>query len=127
VGGAVGRFTALFEALAIEWLKAASQKAVAGLLKLSWDEIHGIMERAVVRGLKRRQAEPVTKLGVDEKAFRRGHHYFTFRLSSEALRLSDSRLHRDQFLGALPHLFLEGAAPILRSRLSYSARSPAWC
>jgi transposase len=72
-----GRFTALFEALAIEWLKAASQKAVAGLLKLSWDEIHGIMERAVARGLKRRQVEPVTKLGVDEKAFRRGHHYFT--------------------------------------------------
>jgi len=34
------RFTALFEALAIEWLKAASQKALAGLLKLSWDEIH---------------------------------------------------------------------------------------
>ena len=31
------RFTALFEALAIEWLKAASQKAVAGLLRLSWD------------------------------------------------------------------------------------------
>jgi len=29
------RFTALFEALAIEWLKAASQKAVAGLLRLS--------------------------------------------------------------------------------------------
>ena len=50
------RFTALFEALAIEWLKAASQKAVAGLLRLSWDEIHGIMERAVKRGLERRQA-----------------------------------------------------------------------
>jgi transposase len=43
-------FTALFEALAIEWLKAASQKAVAGLLKLSWYEIHGIMERAVRQG-----------------------------------------------------------------------------
>ena len=28
------RFTALLEALAIEWLKAASQKAVAGLLHL---------------------------------------------------------------------------------------------
>jgi hypothetical protein len=37
------RFTALFELPAIEWLKAANQKAVAGLLKLSWDEIHGIM------------------------------------------------------------------------------------
>jgi hypothetical protein len=29
---------------------------VAGLLKLSWDEIHGIMERAVKRGLERRKA-----------------------------------------------------------------------
>ena len=47
------RFTALFEGLAIEWLKAARQKAVAGLLKLSWDAIHGIMERGVQRGLGR--------------------------------------------------------------------------
>lgn len=66
------RFTALFEAPAIAWLKAASQKAVAGLLKLSWDEIHGIMERAVERGLQRRQAELVSQIGVDEKAFRKG-------------------------------------------------------
>jgi transposase len=71
------RFTALFEALAIEWLKEASQKAVAGLLKLSWDEIHGIMERAVERGLGRRQAEPVSEISVDEKAFRKGHSYLT--------------------------------------------------
>jgi transposase len=71
------RFTALFEALAIAWLKAASQKAVAGLLKLSWDEIHGIMERAVQRGLRRRQAEVVGWIGVDEKAFRKGHNYLT--------------------------------------------------
>jgi transposase len=71
------RFTALFEALAIEWLKHASQKAVAGQMNLSWDEIHNIMERAVERGLKRRQAEPIAALGIDEKAFRKGHHYFT--------------------------------------------------
>jgi transposase len=71
------RFTALFEALAIEWLKAASQKAVGGLLRLSWDEIHGIMERAVQRGLGRRQAELVSEIGVDEKAFRKGHSYLT--------------------------------------------------
>ena len=30
-----------------EWLKEASQKAVAGKLGLSWYEIHGIMARAV--------------------------------------------------------------------------------
>jgi transposase len=71
------RFTALFEALAIEWLKEASQQAVGEQLGLSWDEIHGIMERAVERGLQRRQAEPVKKLGVDEKAFRKGHRYCT--------------------------------------------------
>ena len=43
----LGRFTALFEALAIEWLKAASQTAVAEQMRLSWDEIHCVMERAV--------------------------------------------------------------------------------
>ena len=71
------RFTALFEALAITWLKHASQKAVAWQLQLSWDEIHGIMERAVKRGLARRQAEKIPQLGVDEKAFRKGHKYLT--------------------------------------------------
>src|ERR1039457_2798736 len=71
------RFTALFEALAIEWLKEASQKAVGEQLGLSWDEVHGLMERAVKRGLERREAESVSKLGVDEKAFRKGHSYFT--------------------------------------------------
>jgi transposase len=71
------RFTALFEALAIEWLKAGSQTAVAKLLKLSWDEIHGIMERAVQRGLERRKTEVVSYIGVDEKAFRKGHSYLT--------------------------------------------------
>jgi transposase len=71
------RFTALFEALAIAWLKHASQKAVAERLQLSWDEIHGILERAVKRGLARRQAEEIPQLGVDEKAFRKGHKYLT--------------------------------------------------
>ena len=70
-------FTGLFERLAIDWLGAASQQAVGERLRLSWDEVHGIMERAVSRGLKRRTAEPVPYLGVDEKAYRKGHKYFT--------------------------------------------------
>ena len=56
---ASSRFTALFEALAISWLKEASQQGIAELLALSWDEIHGILERAVQRGLERRAAEPI--------------------------------------------------------------------
>jgi len=71
------RFTMLMQAMAIEWLKHASQKAVGKQLRLSWDEIHGIMERAVSRGLKRRQAEPVARLGIDEKSTRRGQRYLT--------------------------------------------------
>src|SRR5215813_764345 len=35
------------------------------------------MERAVQRGLSRRQAELVAEIGVDEKAFRKGHSYLT--------------------------------------------------
>ena len=30
----------MFERLAIDWMKAASQKAVADQLHLSWDEVH---------------------------------------------------------------------------------------
>ena len=71
------RFTALMEGLAIAWLRHASQKAVAEQLHLSGHEIHGIMERAVERGLARRQAEEIPQLGVDEKAFRKGHKYLT--------------------------------------------------
>jgi transposase len=71
------RFTALFEGLAIAWLKSASQQAVADLLRLSWDEMYDIMERAVAHGLKRRAVEAIRYLAVDEKAFRMGHSYVT--------------------------------------------------
>lgn len=71
------RFTLLFERLVIDWLLATSQKAVSERLGLSWDEVHGIMERAVARGLARRQADPIPRIGVDEKAFRKGHKYAT--------------------------------------------------
>ena len=43
------RFTALFEALVTDWLKAASISAVAQLLDLSWDQVSGVMERPVKR------------------------------------------------------------------------------
>jgi hypothetical protein len=51
--------------MTVEWLKAPVRKPWPGLLKFSWDEIHGIMERAVKRGLERRRAEPVSQIGVD--------------------------------------------------------------
>ncbi len=71
------QFTALFEALAIDWLKEASISAVADLLSVSWDEADGIVQRAVARGLERREATIPSRIGVDEKAFRRGQDYVT--------------------------------------------------
>jgi len=71
------RFTALFEALAIDWLKQASLSAVAKQLRISWDEADGIMARAVERGLARRQLEPPRYVGVDETSFQKRHEYVT--------------------------------------------------
>lgn len=47
------------------------------LLKLTWDEVWGVMERAVRRGLSRKEARPIHYRQVDEKAFRKGHSYMT--------------------------------------------------
>lgn len=71
------RFTALFEALAIDWLHEASLAAVARRLHLSWDEVDGIQQRAVARGLARRPAVQPQRIGVDETSFQKHHEYVT--------------------------------------------------
>lgn len=89
-------FTALFERLAIDWLQEACQQAVARQLDLTWDEIHGIMERAVRRGLARRKADDLPHLGVDEKAFLRGHRYATIVVDTWRSRVLYVAKGRDQ-------------------------------
>jgi transposase len=72
------RFTLLMERFAIDvLLNAASVTAACELLGVSWDEASGIMKRAVARGLVRKQARVPTRIGVDEKAFRKGQSYVT--------------------------------------------------
>ncbi|HEV7669895.1 MAG TPA: helix-turn-helix domain-containing protein [Thermoanaerobaculia bacterium] len=71
------RFTALMEALAIDWLKEASLSAVSRMLGLSWKEVATIQDRAVQRGLSRRALELPTQLGVDETSFQKRHEYVT--------------------------------------------------
>ena len=70
-------FTALFEAMAISWLKVAPINAVAERLRISWDQAWGIMSRAVRRGLERREPGPIEDLGVDETSFQKRHEYVT--------------------------------------------------
>ena len=70
-------FTALFEALVIDWLQEASRSAVARQLGLGWDAVAGIMSRAVRRGLARRESRLPLRLGVDEVSFRKRPDYMT--------------------------------------------------
>lgn len=77
-------FTAMFEALVIDWLQEASTLAVSRLMGLSWNAIDGIMQRAVERGLSRREKVCATRIGVDETAFRKRHDYVAIVSDQEA-------------------------------------------
>lgn len=70
------RFTRLYEAWAVRVLKAsATVGGAADLLGLSWDQAHGIMDRAVKRGLAKRDVSKASTLAFDEKSFLKGQSY----------------------------------------------------
>jgi transposase len=68
-----GWFISLFEAMTISWLKVTTIKAVSEQMKISCDEATGFplesWERAVKRGLARRESRPIEDLAVDETSF----------------------------------------------------------
>ena len=70
-------FTALMEALILDWLKEASVLAVARRMDLTWDQVDGVMQRAVKRGLARRAVLRPKRIGVDETSFQKRHEYVT--------------------------------------------------
>jgi len=78
-----GRFTRLFERLAIDVLKECSVSGACELLRISWDEAQGILERAVARGLARKKEQPLRCLAIDEKSFRKRHDYVTLVVNLE--------------------------------------------
>ena len=87
-------FTALMEALIIDWLQEASILAVSRRMRLSWDQIDGIMQRAVRRGLARRKLVGIRRVGVDETSFQRRHEYVTIVSDQEGggvLHVADGR------------------------------------
>jgi transposase len=71
------RFTKAFERFAIDVLKETDISGASNILKMSWDECWGIMERAVARGKARKEHQVPALIGVDEKAARKGHSYLT--------------------------------------------------
>jgi transposase len=98
------RFTALFEALAINWLREASLSAVARQLGLSWKAIDVIQQRAVQRGLRRRTVKLPKRLGIDETSFQKRHEYVTVVVDQEqatVVHVADGRGREvlDDFFG----------------------------
>jgi len=79
----------MFEILVIDWLKAAKGNvtAVASQLGMTWDQVDGVMSRAVERGLQRRTVESPRRLGVDETSFKRRHQYVTVVADLESHRV----------------------------------------
>jgi len=72
------RFSMGFESRVI--LALLSTKTVEGaraIMKISWDEARGIMERAVARGLADRDEVVMPYLAVDEKSYRKGRKFVT--------------------------------------------------
>lgn len=112
------RFTELFEAFAIQVLKAVRSKVQAqGLTELSWDQVDRIMERAVARGLDRRSLEGLTYLGVDEKSFGKGHDYVSVLHDVAARRVLDvvperTRKAADALWEAIPEAQRQGIAAV---------------
>ena len=71
------RFTMCFESFAIQVLEACPAARAGDLLGISWDKADGIKQRAVRRGMARRQISSLEYVCVDEKAVGHGHDYVT--------------------------------------------------
>jgi len=77
------RFTLEFESVVLLWLKEDPISTVADNFGISWDEVDGIMTRAVTRGLKRRKIIKTKSFGIDETSFQKRHEYVTVILDKE--------------------------------------------
>ena len=70
-------FTLLMESRLIDTLKECDVTGCCRLTGVSWDEGWGIVERAVRRGLSRKERRVPRYMGIDEKSFAKRHCYET--------------------------------------------------
>jgi transposase len=105
------RFSLLFERFAIDMLQETSIQAAHKLLRISWDEADGIIARAVGRGLAKRNLSELRRIGIDEKAVLKGHHYITVVYdldTSKVIWMGEDRTEEtlDRFFAGLPEKVL---------------------
>tara|TARA_B110000503_G_scaffold57658_2_gene92350 strand:- start:799 stop:1278 length:480 start_codon:yes stop_codon:yes gene_type:complete len=96
-------FTAIFEALMIDGLKGASISTVADHMRLIWNAVAGTIQRAVRRGLSRREALSPTCISVDETFCRKGHGYIT--VATDQVRGTVLHVADDRKTGSLAEFY----------------------
>lgn len=90
------RFTLHFEAFAVQVIEACrSLTQAADWLRLDWDSVQRIVERAVTRGLRRRDTTAVRRVGLDEKSFGRGQDYISLMTDLDERRVLEVVSGRD--------------------------------
>lgn len=77
------RFTMELEKHVCRWLQVAPLSEVGAMFDLSWDAVAGIQERAVRRGLEKRQESAPRNIGIDETSFQKRHEYVTVILDKD--------------------------------------------
>jgi transposase len=115
------RFAGLLEALAIRLLKATTLSGLRPVMRLSWDEAEGILDRAVKRGLARCADDPARIIGVDETSFRKGHQDITVESDLERDRMlwvGDEREKTTHaaYWSQLPEAHLAGVTEVVMDR-----------
>jgi transposase len=90
------RFTAMFEVFAVQVIAACrSLSQAAELLRLHWEAVQRILERAVQRGLARRSTAGLRYVGLDEKSFGRGQAYVSLMTDLQGQRVLEVVEGRD--------------------------------
>ena len=69
--------TDTYQQFLAHWAKKLSWKEVAVSFQTSWDKVFNAVEYVVLWGLEHRDLSGITAIGVDEIAWRKGHHYLT--------------------------------------------------
>lgn len=121
-------FTISMECVIIDWLLEASISAVARRMKLTWDEIDGVKQRAVKRGLARRKLKIIHRVGVDETSFQKRHEYVTVVNdldSGHVIYVADDRTHEslDGFWKILDATQLDGIVAVAMDMSASYVRS----
>lgn len=72
------RFTLMFVRFATDVLLATQTvEGACASLRTTWDETWSILRKAVARGKARKSNDALPRIGIDEKAFRKGQNYIT--------------------------------------------------